>query len=63
LAALSDAAAANGADEADAILLAQYSLTPVADRLQVQLGIPVLSGPTFAAQTLRDAISATAAQP
>jgi Asp/Glu/hydantoin racemase len=63
LAALSDTAAASGAADVDAILLAQYSLTPVADRLQVQLGIPVLSGPTLAAQTLRDAVAATAAQP
>jgi Asp/Glu/hydantoin racemase len=62
LAALSDTATANGAAEVDAILLAQYSLTPVADQLQVQLGIPVLSGPTLAAQTLRDAITGEAAR-
>jgi hypothetical protein len=61
LAALSDTATANGAAEVDAILLAQYSLIPVADQLQVQLGIPVLSGPTLAAQTLRDAITGEAA--
>ncbi len=63
LAVLSDAVTANGAAELDAVLLAQYSLTPVADQLEVQVGIPVLSGPTLAAQTLRDTITGKAARP
>ena len=61
LAVLSDAA--TGAAELDAVLLAQYSLTPVADQLKVQVGIPVLSGPTLAAQTLRDTLTGKAARP
>jgi len=45
----------------DAILLAQYSLSPVADRLSAQFGVPVFAGPQRAAQKLRDAITAGAA--
>lgn len=44
-------------DEAvDAILLAQYSLAPAADRLQDELGVPVFSSPKFAATALSVAI-------
>jgi len=40
----------------DAILLAQYSLAPVASRLAERFGVPVLSGPHRAATELRAAI-------
>jgi hypothetical protein len=62
LAALISAAEINGVHNVDAVLLAQYSLTPVADRLQNRLGRPVLSGPTLAAEALRNAISARGAR-
>jgi len=57
LASLKDAASANGASEIDAVLLAQYSLTPVAEQLQLHTGKAVLSGPTLAARRLQAAIS------
>lgn len=38
---------------ADAVLLAQYSLSTVAGRLADRLGVPVLSGPGSAVRTLR----------
>jgi Asp/Glu/hydantoin racemase len=38
---------------ADAVLLAQYSLSPVAARLAADLGVPVFSGPLSAARMLR----------
>ncbi|MFK0005368.1 aspartate/glutamate racemase family protein [Paenarthrobacter sp. NPDC090522] len=37
----------------DAVLLAQYSLSPAADALSQALGKPVLAGPKLAAATLR----------
>jgi hypothetical protein len=37
----------------DAVLLAQYTLAPIASRLQQHLGLPVLSGPAAAAAALR----------
>lgn len=37
----------------DAVLLAQYSLSPVADALSDLIGKPVLAGPKLAAATLR----------
>jgi hypothetical protein len=56
LASLVTATSAGGGADADAVLLAQYSLTPVAEQLQQRIGRPVLSGPTLAARTLRAAI-------
>jgi hypothetical protein len=39
--------------EVDAVLLAQYSLSPVAEELTAALGVPVFSGPKSAAALLR----------
>jgi hypothetical protein len=50
LAALEQACAGG---RADAVLLAQYSLSTVAGRLAERLGVPVLSGPGSAARALR----------
>jgi Asp/Glu/hydantoin racemase len=48
-------AACAGQDEGfDAVLLAQYSLSPAADALAHALGKPVLAGPKVAAATLRN---------
>jgi Asp/Glu/hydantoin racemase len=47
---------ADGPADVDAVLLAQYSLTPVAEQLQQHIDRPILSGPTLAAQTLRASI-------
>jgi hypothetical protein len=41
-----------------AVLLAQYSLAPAAERLAAMLGIPVFSGPHSAAVTIRAAVAA-----
>ena len=60
---LQDAASQNGAGDVDAVLLAQYSLTPVAEQLERHTGKPVLSGPTLAAQALREAITRKAPRP
>ncbi|GAB3041348.1 aspartate/glutamate racemase family protein [Parafrigoribacterium mesophilum] len=46
------AAAVRGSD-ADAVLLAQYSLAPAAQRLAALAGVPVFSGPDAAARLLR----------
>ncbi|MFC9502602.1 aspartate/glutamate racemase family protein [Streptomyces sp. NPDC057002] len=43
---------------ADAVLLAQYSLTPAAGPLENRLGVPVLSGARAAALALRDELLA-----
>lgn len=40
----------------DAFVLAQYSLAPVAERLQARYNIPVISGPQRAASALREAV-------
>ncbi|PBC51782.1 hypothetical protein CJ177_35695 [Rhodococcus sp. ACPA1] len=46
-------------DRIDAILLAQYSLAPVASALSERLGIPVVSGPVTAANLLRTRLDYT----
>ncbi|WP_405620384.1 aspartate/glutamate racemase family protein [Streptomyces sp. NBC_01508] len=45
------------AAEADAVLLAQYSLAPAAAPLATALGLPVVSGPQAAAAALRSALT------
>ncbi|MER7792764.1 aspartate/glutamate racemase family protein [Streptomyces sp. NPDC097640] len=50
---LADALTAVGAADADAVLLAQYSLTPARDALAELLGVPVLDGAGAAARELR----------
>ncbi|WP_405792698.1 aspartate/glutamate racemase family protein [Streptomyces sp. NBC_01506] len=45
------------AAEADAVLLAQYSLAPAAAPLSAALGLPVISGPQAAAVALRSALT------
>ncbi|MEQ7739309.1 aspartate/glutamate racemase family protein, partial [Escherichia coli] len=45
----------------DAVLLAQYSLSPVADALSELIGKPVLAGPKLAAATLRSQLLPIAA--
>ncbi|MET7815546.1 aspartate/glutamate racemase family protein [Streptomyces sp. NPDC005395] len=50
---LADALRAAGGTDADAVLLAQYSLTPVRDALAALLGVPVLDGAGAAARELR----------
>lgn len=49
-------AAREPAAPVDAVFLAQYSLAPAASGLAVALGVPVVSGPTSAAHTLRAAL-------
>jgi hypothetical protein len=61
LTSLKNAATVHGAADVDAVLLAQYSLTPVAAQLRAHTGKPVLSGPTLAATLLRDTITAPTA--
>ncbi|ARJ06827.1 hypothetical protein GCM10010988_21530 [Cnuibacter physcomitrellae] len=41
----------------DSVVLGQYSLAPAAPTLEDRLGIPVLSGPRFAVEALRRAIT------
>ncbi|MEY9776301.1 hypothetical protein [Arthrobacter sp. MW3 TE3886] len=48
-----EAACAGQEADFDAVLLAQYSLSPAADALSHALGKPVLAGPKLAAATLR----------
>jgi Asp/Glu/hydantoin racemase len=48
-----ETACATQENEFDAVLLAQYSLSPAADVLARALGKPVLAGPKLAAATLR----------
>ncbi|MGC9501949.1 aspartate/glutamate racemase family protein [Streptomyces sp. WG7] len=50
---LADALRAAGGADADAVLLAQYSLTPARDALADLLGVPVLDGAGAAARELR----------
>ncbi|MEU6645362.1 hypothetical protein ABZ863_22800 [Saccharomonospora sp. NPDC046836] len=57
LAALLDAVRPH-ADSVDAVLLAQYSLTPAAESLAKATGLPVFSGPQSAATTLRRLLTA-----
>ena len=52
-------AALHGAD-ADAVLLAQYSLAPAAEQLAAITGLPVFSGPGAAARMLRSRLVDTA---
>ncbi|MEV7211296.1 MULTISPECIES: aspartate/glutamate racemase family protein [unclassified Streptomyces] len=54
---LADALRAAGGTDADAVLLAQYSLTPVRDALAALLGVPVLDGAGAAARELRALLS------
>ncbi|OKJ91713.1 Asp/Glu racemase [Streptomyces sp. CB02400] len=50
---LADALRTAGGSDADAVLLAQYSLTPARDALAALLGVPVLDGAGAAARELR----------
>ncbi|MEV5645636.1 aspartate/glutamate racemase family protein [Streptomyces flaveolus] len=50
---LTDALHAAGGADVDAVLLAQYSLTPTRDALASLLGVPVLDGAGAAARELR----------
>ncbi|MFJ8109172.1 aspartate/glutamate racemase family protein [Streptomyces sp. NPDC096132] len=50
---LADALRAGGGDSAQAVLLAQYSLTPARDALAELMGLPVLDGAGAAARELR----------
>ncbi|MEU0298739.1 aspartate/glutamate racemase family protein [Streptomyces sp. NPDC006175] len=50
---LADALRAAGGADVDAVLLAQYSLTPAGDALAALLGVPVLDGAGAAARELR----------
>lgn len=50
---LADALRADGGGTAQAVLLAQYSLTPARDALTALLGLPVLDGAGAAARELR----------
>ncbi|MEW2555996.1 aspartate/glutamate racemase family protein [Streptomyces zhihengii] len=58
---LADALATAGGADADAVLLAQYSLTPARDALARLLGVPVLDGAGAAARELRDLLTADSA--
>ncbi|MDR7188239.1 Asp/Glu/hydantoin racemase [Microbacterium sp. BE35] len=44
-------------ESVDAVLLAQYSLAPAGEELEVALGVPVLSGPLNSASLLRQALT------
>ncbi|WP_417563503.1 aspartate/glutamate racemase family protein [Microbacterium sp.] len=48
--------ALRGAGHIDAVLLAQYSISPAAGELAQRLGIPVLAGPARAAARMRAAL-------
>ncbi|MFF5251001.1 aspartate/glutamate racemase family protein [Streptomyces leeuwenhoekii] len=54
---LADALYAAGGTDADAVLLAQYSLTPARDALADLVGVPVLDGAGAAARELRGLLS------
>ncbi|MFH8708724.1 aspartate/glutamate racemase family protein [Streptomyces rubrogriseus] len=58
---LADALRAAGGLAADAVLLAQYSLTPARDALAALLGVPVLDGAGAAARELRGLLAPAAA--
>ncbi|WP_079151659.1 aspartate/glutamate racemase family protein [Streptomyces sp. RTd22] len=53
---LSDALRTCGADDVQAVLLAQYSLAPAGPALSELLGLPVLDGAVAAARELRGAL-------
>lgn len=57
---LADALDAAGAGDADAVLLAQYSLTPARDALAALVGVPVLDGAGAAARHLRGLLTSEA---
>ncbi|CAL9318306.1 Asp/Glu racemase [Streptomyces sp. DH-12] len=59
---LADALRTVGGTDADAVLLAQYSLTPVRDALAALLGVPVLDGAGAAARELRGLLVPVGAQ-
>lgn len=59
---LADALRAAGGAGADAVLLAQYSLTPARDALAALVGVPVLDGAGAAARELRGLLARDAAQ-
>ncbi|MCL7370226.1 aspartate/glutamate racemase family protein [Streptomyces sp. ESR1.13] len=54
---LADALRAAGGTDVEAVLLAQYSLTPARDALAALLGVPVLDGAGAAARELRGFLS------
>ncbi|MFD8521688.1 aspartate/glutamate racemase family protein [Streptomyces capillispiralis] len=54
---LADALRAAGGTDVDAVLLAQYSLTPAGDALAALAGVPVLDGAGAAARELRGLLS------
>ncbi|GAA3757619.1 hypothetical protein GCM10022240_07980 [Microbacterium kribbense] len=58
VAALTDALAqaVGGIPAVDAVLLAQYSISPATDALAARIGLPVLSGPARAAARMRDVL-------
>ncbi|MEW2402461.1 aspartate/glutamate racemase family protein [Streptomyces sp. NPDC046862] len=58
--ALAEALDAAGAGDADAVLLAQYSLTPARDALEALVGVPVLDGAGAAARQLRGLLTSEA---
>ncbi|MEU4896998.1 aspartate/glutamate racemase family protein [Streptomyces sp. NPDC044780] len=60
---LANALDAAGGSDADAVLLAQYSLTPVRDALADLVGVPVLDGAGAAARELRGLLTSGAGQP
>ncbi|MEU1306467.1 aspartate/glutamate racemase family protein [Streptomyces shenzhenensis] len=59
---LADALYAAGGSDADAVLLAQYSLAPVREALAALVGVPVLDGAGAAARELRALLSPAAGQ-
>ena len=58
---LADALRTAGGADADAVLLAQYSLTPARDALAALLNVPVLDGAGAAARELRGLLTSAAA--
>ncbi|GAA4054543.1 hypothetical protein [Streptomyces shaanxiensis] len=54
---LAAALRAVGAGDVDAVLLAQYSLTPAREALTALLDVPVLDGAAAAARELRDLLA------
>lgn len=54
---LADALHAADGTDVDAVLLAQYSLTPTRDALAALLGVPVLDGASAAARELRELLT------
>jgi Asp/Glu/hydantoin racemase len=60
---LADALDAAGAGDADAVLLAQYSLAPARAALGALVDVPVLDGSDAAARELRGLLTSTAGPP